>query len=801
MPLWAGHEFTNEDLEFWTQEIFGAAIDVPVGDRDRFLQVACEGSDDLHRRVSSLLESALDTASDQPLHQTCTPGDVVRDCLILCCIGKGGTAEVYKAIQRPLRRLVAVKVIKRVRDEERTALAREAAITSRLNHEHIIKVYDADFEGEKPCVVMEYVDGISLREWLRREKDANRLPPSRAVLKSIAQQIVDALRKAHSHKLIHRDIKPENILLSASDGFVRVKVADFGLARRSSGPQGVAAGTPGYISPEQLQGGVPDQRADIFSLGVVLYEILTGEHPYCGETDLETYHNTLHRQPALIGSKTLGEYENVIRKALAKDPVDRYGSVQDLFADLGASESAPNSEPHGNPFLSEFPAPMRKWMERHSTGFAVASASFLWGCISMALSIMAGAACMKVIWQPVGGAASFEMVYGYAVELNAGLWYIFGASLSLLGGFGLLHAAFTGLAGTATLSTFGTFEGISPLERIAAVNRRWFTYIVPLVIISAVFGVLVPEVVFREKNAFGWVQADLAGHYINAYYDRLLRDGTIGELPAVRQLCPKCPIRIVSVRNHSGRYDRPQPALFYLLRVSALTHQIVFSASAAYIGFKVLFFFGILSSALLGNEKLGVRLTPDLRDRSDQRFGLGRLDNVYYAILILVALTSAVGLMQVTANLNKGTYFLTGREVLPLIGQPMVLLSAAVLLAAVVIVPFVLFMLLAIKVVNQELARLNALEKQLDAAWERTQMSAERERIENEMKALEDRRKVIAVQALLPTKKHFFQLLLAINLILLILPPVVMTTRAGTDAGRFIREFICVLCGNSNSPQ
>ena len=142
---------------------------------------------------------------------------------------------------------------------------------------------------------------------------------------------------------------------------------------------------------------------------------------------------------------------------------------------------------------------MRHWIERHSSGFAVAVGSFLWGCLSLALSILSGAACLKVVWK--AGGASFEMVYGYAVELNAGLWYVIGASLSFLGAFGLLHAAYSGLANSAVLTTTGVLEEASPLARIAAVNKRYFTYLLPLVMVRAVSLVLIPEIVFRDKNA------------------------------------------------------------------------------------------------------------------------------------------------------------------------------------------------------------------------------------------------------------------------------------------------------------
>ena len=296
----------------------------------------------------------------------------------------------------------------------------------------------------------------------------------------------------------------------------------------------------------------------------------------------------------------------------------------------------------------------------------------------------------------------------------------------------------------------------------------------------------------------GWVEADMAHKYVGASYEQVLRQGKIGNLAAVRSLCRDCTIRVESVRNRSVGYEPPRPFLFYTFLFSALTHQIVFSTIAGYIVLKTLFFFGFLSSALLGNERLGVRLTPDLTDRADHRFGLGSLDNVYCAVLILLALASVGASLQAlrpaATQSEKGTYFLRGREVLPLIGQPLVLLSTVIVFGTLVLTPVILFMLLTIRVVNQELARLRDAQKALEAAWEGTSVAGDRERIEMEMKVVEGRRKAIAMQSLLPAKKPVFQALLAANVVfLLILPPVVTKTRGGAGAVRFAGEFLCVL--------
>ncbi|HWB05874.1 MAG TPA: serine/threonine-protein kinase [Verrucomicrobiales bacterium] len=208
---------------------------------------------------------------------------------ILTCLGRGGMGVVYKARQKSLNRMVALKLLAPERaDDPRFAerFAKEAQALAALNHPHIVGVYDFGEAGGFYFLLMEFVDGLNLRQLLK----AKRLTPKEAL--SIVPPVCEALQCAHEHGIVHRDIKPENLLIDKTG---TVKIADFGISKlidsnadalhgSVSAAPGEAAtlqfGTPDYAAPEQREGGTPtDHRADIYSLGVVLYEMLTGERP------------------------------------------------------------------------------------------------------------------------------------------------------------------------------------------------------------------------------------------------------------------------------------------------------------------------------------------------------------------------------------------------------------------------------------------------------------------------------------------------------------------------------------------
>jgi hypothetical protein len=663
----------------------------------------------------------------------------------------------------------------------------------------VVDVYDADFSGAWPCVVMEYVAGHTLRQWLSRRRGAHARRPAPTIIVSIVRQMCEALRVAHERGIVHRDIKPENVLLSGGDEDCRVKVADFGLARHVDTPNVELMGTPGYIAPEQLNGAAPDRRADIFSVGVVLYEMFLGHHPFEGTNHVDTLANTLTRDPAFDGDAGPPlRYRDIIRKALQRKPSDRYASVAELLEDLTESEAEPNGYETENPFLSEFPMPVRAWLQRHSWGLPVALLSFIWGCVSITLSLVTGAACMRVSWAAEDG-RTFEMMYGYLIEPNAGPWYAVGASLCVIAGFFFLHAAHMGLARTSGLTAIGQPTSVSALQHVAGINRRYFRVITPALLVGAIPFVLVAEVVFRHSNAFGWVQADLPGQFVGVHESTLVQEGKTTPLDTIHQRCPGCELRVERVSNRADGFYPPSRPWFILFLTWALTHEILFSAFLWFIAAKLIFFFWLLSRALLGSHNDGVRLAPDLEDRHDARFGLGRLDNVYFATLVFLLICAVGQLCQLIANIHKGTNFFRGNAAVALVGQPLVVSAMTVLVVIVVLVPLGVFALLTIRVVERERARLAAMQRQLQVRLLDAPFPEARARIAIDIQDLQDRRRVIDQQRLLPTGRPIFWWLLGTIVALLVLAPPVIASSVGWELVQAMNERICAACGNARS--
>jgi len=202
--LWQGHEFDEQSLDSWTFELVEAALSVPRQRRGAFVAAACEGSERLRSRVEASLEFAMVAGDDTVEAGICQPGEVICDCLILRQIGRGGAAEVYKAIQRQLRRIVAVKVLMLLRDDERRAFERETVRTAQLKHPNVVEVYAADFASRRPALVMEYVAGQTLRQWLLRRAETEEWQPDLPSTVSITRQICEALHAAHARGIVHQ---------------------------------------------------------------------------------------------------------------------------------------------------------------------------------------------------------------------------------------------------------------------------------------------------------------------------------------------------------------------------------------------------------------------------------------------------------------------------------------------------------------------------------------------------------------------------------------------------------------------
>ena len=254
---------------------------------------------------------------------------------ILEVIGVGGMAVVYKAMDHRLNRLVAVKILKDdyLNDADfRRRFQAESQAVAMMSHPNIVSVYDVSRNMGQEYIVMELIDGISLKQYL--EKKA---PLSWRETLHFSMQIAKALEHAHSRNIIHRDIKPHNVMI-LKDG--SVKVADFGIARIASAQNTLtkeALGSVHYISPEQARGARVDNRSDIYSLGVVMYEMLTGRPPYDGETPVSVaiqHINGTPLSPSLLNSEIPTGLEQITMHAMCSDINIRYASVTDMLKDM-----------------------------------------------------------------------------------------------------------------------------------------------------------------------------------------------------------------------------------------------------------------------------------------------------------------------------------------------------------------------------------------------------------------------------------------------------------------------------------
>ena len=308
------------------------------------------------RCLAALHFDSLLTPASPPTHQQPLPSiDSIQPFFpqleILECLGRGGMGVVFKARQRSLNRLVALKLLAPERASDPAFAARfatEAKTLAALNHPNIVAIHDFGEAAGSCFLIMEFIDGLNLRQLIQ----SRRLSPSEAL--AIVPPICDALQCAHNHGIVHRDIKPENLLIDKSG---TVKIADFGIATIMDGTTAdpssdpihlPAAGTPAYAAPEQRSGAAADHRADIYSLGVVLYEMLTGERP---------------NGPLIPPSQRVHvsiSIDSVVLKALSLSPDLRFNTALDFRTSLEAAISPPPSSPQSppaNPDISTAPTP------------------------------------------------------------------------------------------------------------------------------------------------------------------------------------------------------------------------------------------------------------------------------------------------------------------------------------------------------------------------------------------------------------------------------------------------------------
>ena len=262
---------------------------------------------------------------------------------ILAELGRGTMGVVYKARDPKIDRIVAIKTILLFdlngpdQQEYQERFQEEARAAGRLSHPGIVTIFDveSDPENAHPHIVMEYVDGKPLSKLL--DDNGGRLPLEPAL--RLAQEIAEALHLAHSQGIVHRDVKPENILVTPEG---HPKIADFGIARLDHGHltvPGRMLGSPAYMSPEQLEGAHTDARSDLFSLGVVLYTMLTGHRPFQGNSTATVCFKVANRNPLPVSSWNLDfppELDELVGRAMAKDPAERFQNGREMAGELQA---------------------------------------------------------------------------------------------------------------------------------------------------------------------------------------------------------------------------------------------------------------------------------------------------------------------------------------------------------------------------------------------------------------------------------------------------------------------------------
>ena len=346
------------DADRWQRisRLYRGALERPVDQREAFLDAFCDGDEALRGEVASLLASEASaeallaatadkvvpdplTPSSEALHGGLQPGAKLGPYQIQRPLGRGGMGVVFLAHDATLHRQVAIKVLGSSADGEtaRARLLREARNAAALNHPNICTVYEVGEADGRAYIAMEYVDGRSLSDRLAESA----LPVEEALRYGI--EAADALAYAHDHGVIHRDLKAANAIVTRTG---RLKLVDFGLARRddallagattmpSVAAAGVAAGTPYSMAPEQVRGGVTDARTDIWALGVLLYELVSGAKPFAAPTTPELFSSILRDAPAPLPDVTPVALTSVIERCLEKDSRRRYQHAGEVGAAL-----------------------------------------------------------------------------------------------------------------------------------------------------------------------------------------------------------------------------------------------------------------------------------------------------------------------------------------------------------------------------------------------------------------------------------------------------------------------------------
>lgn len=339
------------------EEIYHDVLDIPSPERCRFLQNSCGEDFELRSEVESLLsfenitDNLIDSTPESLINEVFAEkpkieliGSQINQYKLLSLLGEGGMGAVYLAYDTKLERKVAIKFLSDKFPKEGNGLSRfflEAKSSSALNHPNIITIHEIGEVNNKPFIATEFIDGITLKDFLTNNNH------KLSDILDIALQIASALGSAHKAGIIHRDIKPENVMIRR-DGIV--KVLDFGLAKlsqpdnqfetvskmnsRFSTVHGLILGTPQFMSPEQARGKKVDIRTDIWSFGVLLYQMLSGKLPFQGETTSDVIASILKSEPLPLSQFVSADLENIVFKALEKNSNERYQSIDEFYDEI-----------------------------------------------------------------------------------------------------------------------------------------------------------------------------------------------------------------------------------------------------------------------------------------------------------------------------------------------------------------------------------------------------------------------------------------------------------------------------------
>lgn len=807
------------------KELFLTVLESEPARRATLLAESCAGDEELRAEVEALLaeqqnavsfletpaieiEARLLAEAERPTME----GRVFGDYRLISLLGRGGMGEVYLAEDLRLGRQAALKFLPQhlLDDAERVRrFKREAMLASSFSHPNIVTIYEIDREETPRFIASEYVEGETLRQRL----SGGALDLRDAL--DIAVQIASALKAAHAKGIIHRDIKPENIMLSG-DGLV--KVLDFSIAKllqdqrvematfadspeaKLSATRSGMLGTPGYMSPEQARGEAVDARTDIFSFGVLLYEMLAGRTPFAGENAAEIVNAILHEQPKQLrgeDGKLPADLERLVMKALRKEAGARHQTSAELQAELRAlrdnvetaarlreqaRHDSLKDDIAANPLLSEFAAhpKLQRLVRMRPQGIFPALAAAGWALAAILLSKYVGAACLRatvetnceVVTQPQ------PVLFGYVVELNAGPLYLIGVPLMIMACFHLLrlsHMTLRLLVASERLVVAqwaGAGELYAPMSVIAERNRRLFRRLIPAYILFALVMSVGFEVPTWNRIAFGWVQAwkaqDLRGMDLRV----LQQQNILSALPETTSLLKRnCYIQVSEVSGGHSRAEGRKWLWRHLIFVGvALGLQAMFIVFALWISTKVVFLFAMLSWALLDKPNQALRLQLDFAD-PEGRFGLSAMDSIYNSLLLLVLFDALILLLQQLANVPKGTSVHHGLDGWALIGQIAMLLSPLITLALVLLVPALTLLVLAETTVARHLEQLEreraVLRKELSQDLPEHRGKLLREKLD----AMQQKLSLARRQRTWPRRNWFYRRLLLMSVALLFFVP------------------------------